>query len=80
VRDSVAISGLLAWPGISEVGFGWKVRSAGAVPAGRVCALNSGAASLPTFTPGACWAVLVCWKGCREDKRKRAYAFGGEGF
>lgn len=34
---------------------GWKVFSAGAVPAGRVWAENSGAASLPTLTPGACW-------------------------
>lgn len=40
--------------------FGLKVRSEGAVPAGRVSAEKEGAASLPTFTPGACWVgVLV---------------------
>jgi hypothetical protein len=29
------------------------------VPAGRTWALNSGAASLPTFTPGACCACYL---------------------
>ena len=46
---------LFAWLGTSEVLLGWKVRSAGAEPAGSVLALNSGAASLPTRTPGLCW-------------------------
>jgi hypothetical protein len=40
---------------------GWKVFSAGAVPAGKVWAWNSGTASLPTLTPGACWR---CQYGC----------------
>ena len=40
-------------------GLGWKVLDAGAVPAGRVCALNSGTASLPTSFPGWCWGLLV---------------------
>ena len=59
VRDET--SGLLSidWPGISDTVLGWKVRSEGAVPVGRVWALNSGAASLPTFTPGACWTSLA---------------------
>ena len=33
---------------------GAKVRSVGAVPAGRVWAENSGAASLPSLMPGLC--------------------------
>ena len=47
-------SGLLAWLGTSERLLGLKVLDAGALPAGRVWALNSGAASLPTSTPGLC--------------------------
>ncbi len=39
--------------------FGWKVRSVGAEPGGRVLALNSGAVSLPTRTPGLCCVLLV---------------------
>lgn len=31
-----------------------KVWDEGAIPAGRVSTWNSGAASLPTFVPGAC--------------------------
>lgn len=31
-----------------------NVRSEGALPGGRACAENSGAASLPTLIPGAC--------------------------
>lgn len=50
-----SLPSLRAWPGVSEVGLGAKVRSAGAVPGGRVLAWNSGAASLPTRTPGLCW-------------------------
>lgn len=38
--------------------FGLKVRSEGAEPAGRVSAEKEGAASLPTFTPGA-WPFVV---------------------
>lgn len=45
---------LLAWPGVSEMGLGVKVREEGALPGGRVLAWNSGAASLPTRTPGLC--------------------------
>lgn len=42
--------------GTSSVGFGLKVRSAGAVPAGRVCAANSGAPSASLArTPGLCY-------------------------
>lgn len=52
-------SGLLAWPGTSEILLGWKVRSEGAEPGGRVLAENSGALSLPTSTPGLCYYVLV---------------------
>lgn len=48
-------SGLLACPGTSEMLLGLKVLDAGALPGGRVLALNSGAASLPTRTPGLCW-------------------------
>jgi hypothetical protein len=51
--------GLLACPGASFCVLGVKVRSEGAVPAGRTWALNSGAASLPTFTPGACCACYL---------------------
>lgn len=36
-------------------GLGVNVRSDGAEPGGRVCALNSGTVSLPTRTPGWCW-------------------------
>lgn len=36
-------------------GLGVNVRSDGAEPGGRVCALNSGTASLPTRTPAWCW-------------------------
>lgn len=54
VRESVSTLSLSPCPGVSETGVGLKVLSAGAVPAGSVWALNSGAASLPTFTPGAC--------------------------
>lgn len=39
---------------MSEVALGVNVRSAGALPGGRVLALNSGAASLPVSTPGLC--------------------------
>ncbi|MBE3044038.1 hypothetical protein IMZ48_16000 [Candidatus Bathyarchaeota archaeon] len=47
-------------PGISESGgLGRKVDSRGAVPGGCVSAWNSGAASLPTRTPGACCDVLA---------------------
>lgn len=55
VHVSFEMLGLLACPGIEDCVLGWKVFSAGAVPAGRVWAENSGAASLPTLTPGACW-------------------------
>ena len=50
-RSTEALS---AWPGTSDVALGLKARSAGAEPGGRVLALNSGAASLPTRTPGLC--------------------------
>lgn len=59
VQVSFEMFGLLACPGISFCVLGLNVRSGGAVPAGRVCALNSGAASLPTFTPGACCGGLL---------------------
>ena len=36
------------------MGLGAKVRSGGALPGGKVLAWNSGAASLPTRTPGLC--------------------------
>ena len=49
---------LSAWPGTSDVGLGLKVRSAGAEPGGRVLAWNSGAASLPTRTPGLCYMFV----------------------
>ena len=50
--------------------FGLKVRSEGAVPAGRVSAEKDGAASLPTFTPGACWVGLLVLDGdIRGEKR-----------
>ncbi len=70
-----------ACPGTSEVGLGRKVRSAGAEPGGRVLAENSGAASLPTLTPGLCW----WWEGGLGDGGRGhfglggAYAAGGEG-
>lgn len=38
---------------------GLKVFEAGAEPGGRVWALNSGAASLPTRTPGLCCGESV---------------------
>lgn len=47
-------SGFRACDGVSDMGFGAKVRSAGAVPGGRVLAEKEGAASLPTRTPGLC--------------------------
>ncbi len=53
-----SVRSLLAWPGVSAVLLGAKVRSLGAEPAGRVLAWNSGTASLPTSTPGLC-----CWIG-----------------
>lgn len=40
--------------GISEVELGSNLRSGGALPGGRVCALNEGAVSLPTRIPGLC--------------------------
>ena len=43
-----------ACPGVSEMGLGANVRSAGAEPGGRVLAEKEGAASLPTRTPGLC--------------------------
>ena len=49
-----SLSGLSAWLGTSLMLLGWKVDSAGAEPGGRVLALNSGAASLPTLRPGWC--------------------------
>ena len=48
------MASLSAWPGISDVGLGLKVRSEGAVPGGRVCAVKVGMASLPTRMPGLC--------------------------
>lgn len=50
--------GFMACPGISDCVLGVKVEDAGAVPAGRVLAWNSGAASLPTRVPGACCGCL----------------------
>jgi len=47
--------GFMACPGTSDCVLGVKVCEEGAVPAGRVSAWNSGAASLPTFVPGACY-------------------------
>jgi hypothetical protein len=38
--------------------FGVKVEDLGAVPGGRVCAWNSGTASLPTLVPMACCAYV----------------------
>ena len=64
---------------------GWvaNVGSAGADPGGRVLALNSGAALLPTRTPGLCWwgregVSLGCGRA-EPWERGGAYAFGGEG-
>jgi hypothetical protein len=37
------------------------VALAGAEPAGRTFALNSGTASLPTRTPGLCWGNVSGW-------------------
>ena len=48
------MASLLAWPGVSLRGLGWKVLEGGALPGGSVFAWNSGAASLPTRTPGLC--------------------------
>lgn len=45
-----------ACPGISDSALGSKESLLGAVPGSCVSALNSGAASLPTLTPGLC-----CW-------------------
>jgi hypothetical protein len=42
VQFSLEILGLLTWPGTSFCVLGLKVLSDGAVPAGRVAALNSG--------------------------------------
>ena len=39
-------------------GFGLKVLSEGAEPGGRVFAVNSGTASLPTSTPGLCFGSI----------------------
>jgi hypothetical protein len=76
VRVSSEMSGLLAWPGMEDCVLGVKRRSEGAVPWGTGLAENSGAASLPTFTPGACFGMLVC--KAYEDG-ERAYAFGCHG-
>lgn len=62
VHVSLAMLGFMAWPGTSFCVLGVKVRDAGAVPAGRVWAWNSGAASLPTRVPGACWRMLESGK------------------
>lgn len=43
---------------VSSALFGLKVCSFGAVPAGKVCALNSGIASLPTSLPGWCYSCV----------------------
>ena len=51
---------------------GWKVFEAGAEPGGRVLALNSGAASLPTRTPGLCYRGSVC-----VPFRSEIWGFGG---
>jgi len=85
VQVSLAILGFMAWPVTSFCVCGEKVRSLGAVPAGSVCAENSGAASLPTLTPGACWGLLVGlgeMRGKGNTNRfkvgeRKTYAFGG---
>lgn len=41
---------------------GAKVRSSGALPAGRVSAWYSGIRSLPTRTPGWCWRRDFSWR------------------
>ena len=63
-------SGLEAWEGVSEMLLGWKVRSVGAEPGGRVLALKVGAVSLPTRTPGLCWDAGVSGRG-------EGWVFGG---
>jgi hypothetical protein len=59
--------GFMACPGTSDCVLGVKVCEAGAVSAGRVLAWNSGAASLPTLVPGACYK-----KGQRAIKREKS--------
>lgn len=47
-----SVSSLLAWEGVSEVGFGWKVRSAGTEPGWRVCGLRSGLSAMVLRSAG----------------------------
>ena len=54
-------SSLLACPGVSEMGLGWKVLSAGAEPAGRTWAEKVGTASLPILVPIACFRMVSTW-------------------
>jgi len=74
------LSELFACPGVSPTGFGWKVRSEGADPAGSVWALNSEAASLPTFTPGACCGASAssCKGKIKWERKREPYAFGSQ--
>lgn len=51
-RPEASTSGLLAWPGTSEMGLGRKDDSGGAVPGGNVSRWDSGRRSLPTLIPG----------------------------
>lgn len=47
------------------------MRSAGALPGGRILALNSGAASLPVSTPGLCWEEKVTSDMYFRSKREK---------
>lgn len=69
VSDAVVVASGSLLSSVSEVGgmvlaeLGLKVLSGGAEPGGRVFAVNSGTAALPTSTPGLCFesvSVYIC--------------------